>query len=71
MSLVECLHTLTMTRSSDITVDGFQMEKLDFIINLWVVNKVLLYNLVVVLSTIYINYTTCILNMYLVYQRCV
>ena len=32
-SLVDCLHTLIMAKSDEVTVDGFEMEDLDFIIN--------------------------------------
>ena len=32
-SLVDCLHTLIMAKSNEVTVDGFEMEELDFIIN--------------------------------------
>ena len=32
-SHVDCLHTLIMAKSNEITVDGFQMEELDLIIN--------------------------------------
>ena len=32
-SLVDCLHTLIMAKSNQVTVDGFEMEELDFIIN--------------------------------------
>ena len=32
-SLVDCLHTLIMAKSDEVTVDGFEMEELDFIIN--------------------------------------
>ena len=32
-SLVDCLHTLIMAKSDKVTVDGFEMEELDFIIN--------------------------------------
>ena len=32
-SLVNCLHTLMMAKSHEVTVDGFEMEELDFIIN--------------------------------------
>ena len=32
-SLVDCLHMLIMAKSDEVTVDGFDMEGLDFIIN--------------------------------------
>ena len=32
-SLVDCLHTQIMAKSDEVTVDGFEMEELDFIIN--------------------------------------
>ena len=32
-SLVDCLHTLIMGKSNEVTVDGFEREELDFIIN--------------------------------------
>ena len=32
-SLVDCLHTLIMAKSDEVTVDGFEMEELDLIIN--------------------------------------
>ena len=32
-SLVDCLHTLIMAKSNEVTVDGFEIEELDFIIN--------------------------------------
>ena len=32
-SLVDCLLTLIMAKSNEVTVDGFEMEKLDFTIN--------------------------------------
>ena len=31
--LVDCLHTLILTKSNEVTVDGFEMEELYFIIN--------------------------------------
>ena len=31
--LVDCLHTLIMAKSNEVTVDEFEMEELDFIIN--------------------------------------
>ena len=32
-SLVDCLHTLILAKSNEGTVDGFEMDELDFIIN--------------------------------------
>ena len=32
-SLVDCLHKLIMAKSNEVTVDGFEMKELDFIIN--------------------------------------
>ena len=32
-SFVDCLHTLIMAKSNEVTVDGFEMEKLVLIIN--------------------------------------
>ena len=32
-SLVGCLHMLIMAKSNEVTVDGFEIEQLDFIIN--------------------------------------
>ena len=32
-SLVDCLHTLIMAKSNEVTVEGSEMEELDFIIN--------------------------------------
>ena len=32
-SLVDCIDTLVMAKSNEVTVDGFEMEELDFIIN--------------------------------------
>ena len=32
-SLVDCLHMLIMAKSNEVTVEGFEMEELDFIIN--------------------------------------
>ena len=32
-SLVECIHTLIMAKSNEVTIDGFEIEELDFIIN--------------------------------------
>ena len=31
--LVDCLHTLIMVKSNKVTVNGFEIEELDFIIN--------------------------------------
>ena len=32
-SLVDCLHTPSMAKANEVTVDGLEMEELDFIIN--------------------------------------
>ena len=32
-SLVACLHTVIMAISNEVTVDGFEMEELEFILN--------------------------------------
>ena len=32
-SIVDCLHTLIMAKLNEVTVDGFEMEELYFIIN--------------------------------------
>ena len=55
--IIDCLHTLIMARSNNVTIEGFEME-VDIIINSIHVNVVFYYR--VVLS---ITYVIFILNM--------
>ena len=32
-SLVDCLHTVMLAKSNEVTVNGFEMKELDFMIN--------------------------------------
>ena len=45
-SLVDCLHTLFMTKSNKITIHGFEIKELDFINDPKLVNNAVYYNFV-------------------------